>query len=63
MRNRGIMNKFDKAKKNTTEKEFSHFQFKIKRDLWDKFKIKVIRDGCPTYRKKIEELIERYVRT
>jgi hypothetical protein len=48
---------------NKTDKEFTHFQFKIKRVLWDKFKIKVIRDGCPTYREKIEELIEGYVHT
>ena len=57
------MSKFDDARKNTVEKEFSHFQFKINRELWDRFKIKVIRDGCPTYREKIEELIERYVGT
>ena len=57
------MNKFKKAKKDVTDKEFSHFQFKINRELWDKFKIKVIRDGCPTYRDKIEELIKKYVHT
>ena len=57
------MNKFKKAKKDATDKEFSHFQFKINRELWDKFKIKVIRDGCPTYRDKIEELIKKYVHT
>ena len=45
------------------DKEFAHFQFKVPTKLWSKFKIKVIRDGCPTYREKIEELIERYVRT
>ena len=43
------------------DENFTHFQFKIRRDLWDKFKIKVIQDKCPTYRDKIEELIEGYV--
>ena len=46
-----------------SKKEFTHFQFKVRRDLWDQFKIKVIKDKCPTYREKIEELIDRYVHT
>ena len=51
------------SKNNNLKKEFTHFQFKVRRDLWDQFKIKVIKDKCPTYREKIEELIERYVHT
>ena len=46
---------------NQKDKDFTHFQFKVRRDLWDKLKIKVIKDKCPTYREKIEELIEMYV--
>ena len=44
-------------------REFSHFQFKIPYKLWSKFKIKSIRDNSPTYREKLIELIERYIRT
>ena len=46
-----------------TEKEFAHFQFKIPATLWSKFKIKTIEENSPTYKDKIIELIERYVRT
>jgi hypothetical protein len=58
------MNKFDKARKNSTEtvREFAHFQFKVPHDLWSKFKIKTIKDNSPTYREKLIELIENYVK-
>ena len=44
-------------------KEFAHFQFKVPTDLWSRFKIKTIKDNSPTYRQKLIELIEDYVRT
>jgi len=49
------------SKKNDTEREFSHFQFKVPHKLWSKFKIKSIKDDSPTYREKLIELIENYV--
>ena len=49
------------SKKNDTEREFSHFQFKVPHKLWNKFKIKYIKDNSPTYREKLIELIENYV--
>ena len=49
------------SKKNDTEREFSHFQFKVPHKLWNKFKIKSIKDNSPTYREKLIELIENYV--
>jgi hypothetical protein len=45
------------------EKEFAHFQFKVPTNLWNRFKIKTIKDNSPTYRQKLIELIEEYVRT
>ena len=63
MRNRGIMNKFDKARQTIAEKEFAHFQFKVPHALWSRFKIKSIKDNSPTYREKLIELIENYVGT
>ena len=44
------------------EKEYTSFQFKIPNNLYDEFRVKSIRDKCPTYRDKIIELIEEYVK-
>jgi hypothetical protein len=57
------MDKFEKARNNIVKKKFAHFQFKVPRELWSKFKIKTIEDNSPTYREKLIELIERYVNT
>ena len=46
---------------NNTEREFSHFQFKVPHRLWSAFKIKSIEDNSPTYREKLIELIKNYV--
>jgi len=48
-------------RENNNEREFSHFQFKVPHKLWNKFKIKSIKDNSPTYREKLIELIENYV--
>ncbi len=45
----------------TDKKEFAHFQFKVPSKLWSEFKIKTIKDGSPTYREKLIELITKYV--
>ena len=45
------------------EKGYINFQFKIPNKLYNKFRIKSIEDNSPTYRDKIIELIEEYVRT
>ena len=57
------MNKFDKARKDTIEKEFATYQFKIPYALWNKFKIKSLTDESPTYKDTLLNLIERYVHT
>ena len=46
-----------------SEKGYINFQFKIPNKLYNKFRIKSIEDNSPTYRDKIIELIEEYVRT
>ncbi len=46
-----------------SEKGYINFQFKIPNHLYNKFRIKSIEDNSPTYRDKIIELIEEYVRT
>ena len=61
MRDKEIESTINISKTNNTEREFSHFQFKVPHKLWNKFKIKSIRDNSPTYREKLIELIKNYV--
>jgi len=61
MRDKEIESTINISKTNNTEREFSHFQFKVPHKLWNKFKIKSIKDNSPTYREKLIELIKNYV--
>ena len=61
MRAKKIESTITISKKNNTEREFSHFQFKVPHRLWSAFKIKSIEDNSPTYRETLIELIKNYV--
>ena len=57
------MNKFDKARKQITDKEFATYTLRVRKDLFTKFKIKSLTNKDATYRETLTRLMEDFVRT
>ena len=63
MKIRTIMNKFDKARKQITDKEFATYTLRVRKDLFTKFKIKSLTNKDATYRETLTRLMEEFVST
>ena len=57
------MNKFEKARKSVTDKEFATYTLKVPQELYRKFKIKSLTKKDATFRETLTRLMEEYVQT